>query len=134
MDNFDHFVEATIVRVIPDNRAKKLTVEVQAADRSCLYLAEADGVYDLLMDGFRLNNIIDEVVCCTTSMESAEWLPKLHYLMTGNSGLSRFGDSAHVDSMAEVLRRGEMGLWEFRPVYGASLLILAKSLSSTKVA
>jgi hypothetical protein len=129
MNDFDQLVESTILQITPDNFAKTLTIELRSADKSCLYVLRVDGVYDLLIDGVRLNNIVDEVLCYPESMSEAELLSKLQLLMTADSGSYTTGRFPHVDSKAEEIRGGDMRLWEFRPVYGASLLILARSLS-----
>jgi hypothetical protein len=120
------------MRITPDNFAKTLTIELRSADKNLLYFLQIDGVYDLLMDGVRLNNIVDEVACFPESMSEAELLSKLQLLMTEDSGSYKAGRYPLVDSKAKEIKGGEMRLWEFRPVYGASLLILARSLYLAK--
>src|SRR5262249_30552809 len=134
MDDLDKFVESTVLRITPDNSAKALTIDLRLADGSSSYTVQVDGVYDLQMDGVRLNNIVDEVVWYPESMSDDEMLLNLQYLMTGDAGPFEVGRFPYVDLKAEELRAGNLRLWEFRAVYGASLIVVAKSLSVRKSA
>ena len=125
----ERLIEASIVRIVPDNPTKVLTIELRSADGGCIYAVRADGVYDLLIEAVRLNNIVDEVVGYPESMSEAEMLSSLQFLMTRDSAPYELGRFPHVDLKAEEIRGGTLRLWNFRPVYGASLFIVARTLA-----
>lgn len=130
MNELDRLVEATILQITPDNFAKTLTVKLRSADKASIYIVLVNGVHDAVVQDMRLNNIVDEVICYSGAVDN-EVLAKLQVLITGDSGLYKAGRFPHLDCRVEEVRNGDMSLWEFCPVYGAHLLVLAKSLSLT---
>ncbi|WP_157835167.1 hypothetical protein [Xanthomonas sp. SHU 199] len=127
MKYFDELIESKIVKINASNETKKIEIEITKNNGKLRYLISATGVYDVLIEGFRLNNII-EILLDHSKMDNANALSKLQLMMVGEENYVK-GRFPHVDEKSKEIQNGVLQFWEIQPIYGASVLIASKQIS-----
>ncbi|CAD7387232.1 hypothetical protein [Xanthomonas arboricola] len=132
MIDYDKFIEGTISEVTPNIFLRTVEVGVVSADSSKKYRVNFENVFDMVVDGMRLNNTVDEFLL-HENFNDGDVLSKLKFLLIGDHSEYIEGVNSHVDIRVADLKSGKLKLWEFSPNYGALILILSERCSVTVI-
>ncbi|NIJ91082.1 hypothetical protein FHR49_003921 [Xanthomonas campestris] len=128
MISYNDFIECVISEIHSNNLQRTVEIGVISADSTKKYHVKFENVFDMIVDGMRLNNIIDEFEI-HRDVNNREVLSKLNYLLIGDHSEYICGLNPHVDSRVADFKLGKLKLWEFSPNYGGFILILGERCS-----
>lgn len=133
MDGLEILVESTIDAIYVDSLNKEIRIEMTCAwedkDRKRIV---ASGVDDFVVNEMRLSNIVDRVSFFNSDNveeKSTEIAKRLFFLMRGENPNPSDLEWPPLNKKLSCIRDGALSLLEIEPVYGATVMILAKDIS-----
>jgi len=127
--NFSDCVEGHLTGISVDEESKGVDFSIRLqAGRSVVLSAR--GVTQLAVSEFREKNIIDRVNAWGHESKVSDFQHLLVELLTGQTDLAVDGAfSSLIERQLKAINAGETVLIEIEPVYGARVLMLAKSIA-----
>lgn len=131
-DDLNLFVESTITAITLDYTNRRMEVVVQSPwGRKGKKRIVVEGIADLLMRDVRRYNVIDRVIVFSAEdmMDStSEGAQRLFLLMRGREPVELDTEWPLLNEALSRLRSEALVLMEVEPVYGTSILVLAKAI------
>ena len=128
MINFADWVEACVTAVTVVDRHEVRIVLERGGKRCSLRL---EGVDRLVINEFRQQNVVEQIILWTSHSEPADYYPILAEIVSGVTGHGDVGNGLRqiIDDEASAIRAGAKVLMEIEPVYGAHVIALAKRVT-----
>jgi len=134
--NFDAFVECRIdtVSVVETEKGTNVLVSIEDHEKKH-WLLTASEVSDFILNEMRLQNIIDRInLLDKKNIGDKKYHEKIFYLLRGT--LPESEDELTWEGVEKTIRNiqeSKSVLLEIEAVYGASVLLVAKNISLTRV-
>lgn len=133
MARWETLVEATIDSIRLDPSNKKVFLDLTSAweDRGRMRISSS-GVDDFVLNDMRLSNVIDRVTVVDAERamnNEAVVLRRLFFLMRGREPSAGELEWGELRERLACIQSGRLSLVEIEPVYGASIIILAETVS-----
>jgi hypothetical protein len=138
MNSWEILVESTIDSVHVDTLNKEIRIDVTCAwEGKGRQQIVATGVDDFVANEMRLSNIIDRVNRFDgddLDRKDSDTSKRLFFLMRGKNPSSSELEWKVLQEKISCIRDGKLSLLEIEPVYGATIVILAKNFSLEPIA
>lgn len=125
MPTFDEFIEATLSGIAFQPAEKKVALSFVTADQTRKLLITASQVVHFVGEDFRETNIVDFVRVYSGEGHADKSLSEA--LAFAFHGRNSDAISPYQEEHMAMVRRNELVLIEFVPVYGAIIMILAQA-------
>lgn len=129
METWESFVEAEIRLICADSLHKQVRIELIYAGGAAAVTILATGVDDFFVSEMRLSNVVDRV--CVFGVDDADEpmvVENLLFLMQGGLADGVGHDWPPLQEKLKAMRDGGLIMLAMEPVYGARVLLLAKSI------
>ena len=138
MNSWETLVESTIDSVHVDTLNKEIRIDVTCAwEGKGRQQIIATGVDDFVANEMRLYNIIDQVNRFDSDdldRKDSDTSKRLFFLMRGKAPSSSELEWEVLQEKLSCIRDGKLSLLEIEPVYGATIIILAKNFRLEPIA
>jgi len=127
MIDFSSCVEANILGLNIDNASRALRIDLQFSS-SQRHQIVVDGMDRFIANEFREQNIIDRVNLWDLKSSSIEFTEVLFELFSFNHAEANKEINELIQKEIIAINNGEKVLLEIEPVFGVSVIVLAKSV------
>ena len=132
MNNWELLTEATIDSIYFDHANSGIRIEISTVweDKKRKQIV-ASGVDDFVINEMKFSNIIDRINlfnCDDIESNKREMARRLFFLLRGVEPSQLDFDWGVLHEKIESIRNGSLIFMEIEPVYGATILILAKHI------
>ena len=128
MSDWGRLCEARITRIEFPSATRDFVIGLRSADAQTDFVMRAGHVHDLSVHGMRLLNLVDELVM-HTDFESPELRELVQWLVTGEEQPYVAGARPQVERQLSELAAGGWQVCNVSAIYGAGMVIVAKSFS-----
>ena len=125
MNDWEALIESTIDAIHLDPSNKEVRIELTCAWQGGGKRIVAAGVDNFVANEMRLSNIVDQVTRFRGDEHEIEG--RLFFLIRGREPCASDLQWPILKEKLALLRAGELSLLEIEPVYGATIIVLAKS-------
>ena len=133
MNLWDLLCEATIDAVFLYPAAKEIRIDLTIPwEKRPKCKLVASGVEDFLVNEMSLSNIVDRLIRYDEKrlvLDKNEVAQRLFFLMRGKNASETDLAWPALEKNLSLIRSGDLTLIEIEPVYGASILLLAKTIT-----
>ncbi|GAB3627740.1 hypothetical protein PTE30175_02436 [Pandoraea terrae] len=128
MNAWSHLVEAEITGILVFADKKCVEIKIRDSNRND-WLILAEGVDDVLVEEMRLTNIVDRVWQVDASTSITERVAqRIYYLLRDGDSEGFDKEWSVLQAKLDAIRRNELSFCEIEPVYGATVMMLAKHI------
>jgi len=130
MNDFRDFVEARITGIALLDESKTVRISLRGQAKQCFTLI-AEGVDRIVVNEFREQNIVDRLTVWDSKTDPTEYRSTLVSLISG-----LIGDAVDpawnpvIEREIEAISLGSKVLIEMEPVFGASVILLARKFTA----
>ncbi len=134
MEDLSNFVEGFITGIVVEHPDKIVSIFLLYRNQ-CNFVLKAEGVEKFVANEMREQNIIDRINVWDKQSDESSFRPILAALISGQSEYDKLNEAflPLIDLQVNTIRNEGKILIEIEPVYGASVMLLARKISLRKL-